>query len=54
LHLTAPNSIISQLVVTTLGFTVAYLVLALLPGVRKELVGFKDVLGALWSPSEQI
>lgn len=45
LRLVAPQGSVSQIVVAALGFASAYLLSALIPGVRKEIMSFKDLTG---------
>ncbi len=46
LHVFAPEHVLSQLLVTALGFAGAYLLAALIPRVRAEVMSFKDLLDA--------
>jgi hypothetical protein len=45
-HVIAPQSIVSQLLVVALSFATAYSVSALIPGVREEIVYLRTLLAA--------
>ena len=47
LHLIAPERIISQLLVVAMGFAMAYLLSALIPPVRQEIMSLSKLLGEL-------
>jgi O-antigen/teichoic acid export membrane protein len=47
LHLIAPQRTVSRALVAALGFALAYLLSALIPRIRKEIMSFKDLAGEL-------
>src|SRR5208282_786758 len=54
LHVFAPEQILSQLLVTALGFAAAYSLSALIPRVREEVMSFKDLLRAFGLSREAV
>jgi O-antigen/teichoic acid export membrane protein len=47
LHVIAPQRTLLQLLVAALSFATAYLLSALIPAVRKEVMSFREILGEL-------